>query len=101
MITDSATSIESTTDQHTVHVSFDGDAGTEEQWLDSESKHELFAPDGAALAGQLARAHSMRFGFTPYGASPVVVDFDVRGFDQPLESVTRTCVPSSRRKARS
>src|SRR5206468_2675371 len=91
VITDSATSIESTSDQHTVHVSFDGAAETEERWLDSESKRELFAPDGAALAGQLARAHSMRFGFTPFSASPAVADFDVRGFEKALESVTKVC----------
>ena len=83
VITESATSIESVPDQHTVHVSFDGEERSAERWMDSESKHELFAPDGAALAERLSRAHTLRFGFTPYSAQPVVADFDVHGFEAP------------------
>jgi hypothetical protein len=92
VITDSATSIESTTDQHTVHVSFDGEAGSDELWLDSESNRELFAPDGAALADRLSHAQIMRFGFTPYSAAPVVADFDVRGFERPTCESPKTKV---------
>jgi len=91
VITDSAMSIEPTPDRHTVHVSFDGGAEAEERWLDSDAKKELFAPDGVALAHHLASARTMRFGFTPYSASPVVVDFDVHGFAGLLEPVGRTC----------
>ena len=101
VITDSAMSIEPTPDQHTVHVSFDGGAEGEERWLDSDAKKELFAPDGVALAHQLASAHTMRFGFTPYSASPVVVDFDVHGFADLLEPVARTCGWPSKAKAAS
>jgi hypothetical protein len=99
VITDSAMSIEPTPDQHTVHVSFDGGAEGEERWLDSDAKKELFAPDSVALAHQLASAHTMRFGFTPYSASPVVVDFDVRGFAELLEPVARTCGWPSKAKS--
>jgi Type VI secretion system VasI, EvfG, VC_A0118 len=91
VVTDSAMSIESTPDQHTVHISFDGQAETEERWFDSAAKRDLFAPDGIALAVQLAHAHTLRFGFTPFSASPVVAEFDVRGFAEPLESLARTC----------
>ncbi len=98
VMTDSAASIEPAPDQHTVHVGFDGEAEVETRWFDSESKRELFAPDGDALARQLARAHTMRFGFTPYHASAVVVDFDVRGFAQPLDSIYRTCSWRSNKK---
>ncbi len=89
--TGSAMSIESTPDRHTVHIGFDGQADIANLWLDSEADRHLFAPDGIALARQLARAHTMRFGFTPFNASPVVAEFDVRGFGGPLESVARTC----------
>jgi hypothetical protein len=99
VITDSAMSIEPTPDRHTVHVSFDGGAEAEERWLDSDAKKELFAPDGVALAHQLASARTMRFGFTPYSASPVVVDFDVHGFAGLLEPVARTCGWPSKAKA--
>jgi len=101
VITDSAMSIEPTPDRHTVHVSFDGGAEAEERWLDSDAKKELFAPDGVALAHQLASARTMRFGFTPYSASPVVVDFDVHGFAGLLEPVARTCGWPSKAKAAS
>jgi len=83
VITESAASIEPVPDQHTVRVSFDGQGEREERWIDSESKTQLFAPDGAALADQLSRAHTMRFGFTPYGAQPVAANFDVHGFVPP------------------
>ena len=83
VVTESATSIESVPDQHTVHVSFDGQKESEERWTDSESKHELFAPDGAAVAERLSRSRTMRFGFTPYSAQPVVAEFDVHGFEPP------------------
>jgi hypothetical protein len=99
VITDSAGSIETTPDQHTVHVSFDGGAEAEERWLDSDAKRELFAPDGEALARQLASAQTMRFGFTPYSASPVVVNFDVHGFAGLLEPVARTCGWPSKAKS--
>jgi len=88
VITEAAASIESVPDQHTVQVSFDGQEASGQRWADSESKRELFAPDGAALADRLSRAHTMRFGFTPYGAQPVVAEFDVRGFERP------SCEPS-------
>jgi hypothetical protein len=95
IVTDSATSIEATPDRHTVRVGFDGQPETAEQWLDSEGQGELFAPDAVALARQLARVHTMRFGFTPFNGSPVVIEFDVRGFAGPLESVAKTCGWSS------
>jgi len=101
VITDSAMSIEPIPDRHTVHVSFDGGAEAEERWLDSDAKKELFAPDGVALAHHLASARTMRFGFTPYSASPVVVDFDVHGFAGLLEPVARTCGWPSKAKAAS
>jgi hypothetical protein len=101
VITDSAMSIEPTPDQHTVHVSFDGGAEAEERWLDSDAKRELFAPDGVALARQLASAHTMRFGFTPYNGSAAVVEFDVRGLAGLLEPVARTCGSPSSAKAAS
>ena len=91
MVTDSASSVERVADRHTVQIRLDDQDPFEEQWLDSADHRELFAPDGAGLARQMTRAETMRFGFTPFNASPVVVDFDVRGFARPLESVLRTC----------
>jgi hypothetical protein len=97
VVTDSAASIEPTADQHTVHISFDDQAETSHYWLDSADHRELFAPDGMALARQIAGARTMRFGFTPFNSQPVVVDFDVRGFGGPLESVSKTCRSAPKR----
>jgi hypothetical protein len=91
VVTDSAASIEPIADQHTVYISFDNQAEVAQHWLDSADHRELFAPDGMVLARQIAQARTMRFGFTPFNSSPVVVDFDVRGFGGPLESVMKTC----------
>ncbi len=91
VVTDSASSIESSSDRHTVRIAFDGSGFTTEQWLDSGDHRELFAADGQAFARRLAKAGGMRFGFTPFNASPVIVHFDVRGFAGPLEEITQTC----------
>ena len=47
--------------------------------------------EGAAFANQIATARTMRFGFTPYNAKPVVIEFDVRGFDDLIGLVAKTC----------
>jgi hypothetical protein len=99
VVTDSAASIEPIPDRHTVHVSFDDGAAADEHWLDSAAHRELFAPDGTELARRIARSRTMRFGFTPFNAPAVNVDFDVRGFEGPLESVAKTCRSSAPARA--
>jgi len=86
-----STSIESNPDRHTVRLQFDKDPEQVQQWLDSSSSQELFAPDGVALAQRLERATRLRFGFTPYNASPVVADFNVAGFHELAKLVATTC----------
>jgi hypothetical protein len=87
---DTAASVESN-DHHTVHIRLDDGPDVTESWEDSVDSQELFAPDGVALARALAHAKTMRFAFTPYNASPVVVDFDVEGFDSLVGVVAKTC----------
>jgi len=91
VVTKSAASIERNGDRHTVRVSFDESPEAAEQWFDSVDNQALFSPDGVALARQLARARVMHFGFTPYNASPVVAEFDVKGFDGLIRSVASVC----------
>jgi Type VI secretion system VasI, EvfG, VC_A0118 len=86
-----AASIESHSDSHTVRLQIDGGAPSEQHWTDSESTQELFAPNGVALAKHLARARTLRFGFTPYNSKPVVADFNVSGFDELVGLVASTC----------
>lgn len=91
VLTDWAASIEPEADRHAVRIGFDSEARSDERWLDSTDYQALFAPDGVALARRIASARTMRFGFTPYNAAPVVAEFDVRGFDALVGSVGRSC----------
>jgi hypothetical protein len=75
----------------TVRLQWDDDAMMVERWQASERGQELFAPDGVAFARQLARANRLRFGFTPFNAPPVTVEFAVHGFDQLARLVASTC----------
>jgi len=86
-----STSFESNPDRHTVRLQFDKEPEQVQQWLSSESSQELFAPDGVALSQRLERATRLRFGFTPYNASPVVADFYVAGFQELAKLVATTC----------
>ncbi len=87
----SAASIEPQASSHTVRVQIDDDPELLQRWSESVSSQELFAPDGLVLARRLARAHRLRFGFTPYNSRPVVADFLVQGFDQLAGLVANTC----------
>jgi hypothetical protein len=87
----SAASIEQQTGRHTVQIQIDDDPAVVQQWSDSESSHELFSPDGLAMARRLADARLMRFSFTPYNSQPVTAAFTVEGFDQLAPLVARTC----------
>jgi hypothetical protein len=75
----------------TVRVQWDDGPEAVQQWQASESAQELFAPDGAAFIGQLAQASRLRFGFTPFNAQPVTVEFVVQGFDRLASLVAGTC----------
>jgi hypothetical protein len=86
-----AASMEDVPDVHTVQVGFDEGPDVAEQWLDAEDRRALFAPNGVDLARRIAGARRMRFGFTPFNAAPVVVDFDVRGFDQLVGRIAKAC----------
>jgi hypothetical protein len=85
------------TGTHTVRVQVDDDPVQSQQWVDSESSQELFAPDGAAMTERLARAQRLRIGFTPFHSKPVTAEFIVLGFDELAPLVTRTCGHSPRK----
>jgi hypothetical protein len=89
--THSAASFEPQAGRHTVGVGFDKGPDSKEQWIESDDAQGLFAPDGVAMARRIAASRAMRFGFTPHNASPVVVDFDVKGFDALVGSVAKAC----------
>lgn len=91
VLTETAAAMEGDDGRHTVYVAYDGTAGHSEHWIASDDYAGLFAPDAVAAARRIAQARSLRFGFTPYNGSPVVADFDVRGFDAVLAGLARSC----------
>jgi len=89
--TQASASIESQSGSHTVRLAIDNEPELVQQWTDSVSGHELFAPNGVDIARRLARAELVRFSFTPYNAKPVTADFVVSGFDELAGLVGNTC----------
>jgi hypothetical protein len=87
----SAASIEGQSGSHTVQVHVDGDPELVQQWTDSTSGQELFAPNAVPLVRRLASAERLRFTFTPYNAKPVTAEFSVQGFDRLAGLVGNTC----------
>jgi hypothetical protein len=87
----SAASIEGEAGHHTVRLQIDDDSELVQEWTDSVSGQELFAPDSVALARRLASAQRMRFGFTPYNAKPATAEFSVVGFEKLASLVGNTC----------
>jgi len=89
--TQASASIEGQSGSHTVRLTIDNEPELVQQWTDSVSGHELFAPSGVDFARRLARAELVRFSFTPYNAKPVTADFVVSGFDRLAGLVGNTC----------
>jgi Type VI secretion system VasI, EvfG, VC_A0118 len=87
----SAASIEGQSGSHTVQLHIDGDPELVQQWTDSTSGQELFAPNSVALVRRLASAERLRFSFTPYNARPVTAEFSVQGFEKLAGLVGNTC----------
>jgi len=88
---DTSAGFEAESDRRTIRLQWDDDPLMVEQWESSESGQELFAPGGVAFAQQLAHVNRLRFGFTPFNAQPVTVEFAVQGFDQLAGLVASTC----------
>jgi hypothetical protein len=87
----SAASIEAEASNHTVRLQIDDDPELVQQWSDSVTGQELFAPAGVELVRRLASAERMRFSFTPYNAKPVTAEFSVRGFENMAALVGSAC----------
>jgi hypothetical protein len=96
VFTETAARMERQDSNHTVTIQLDGAAETIERWPDSADHDALFAPDGPAFARRLLGAQSLRFGFTPHNAPPVVASFDVTGLAELMRPVARFCGSSAR-----
>ena len=89
--TETPSKLESTDGLHSVRLTFDDAAGSEERWPDSAEHDALFAPDGTALARRISSAHHLRFGFSPHNAEPVQVDFELGDAATVMSHVAKTC----------
>jgi Type VI secretion system VasI, EvfG, VC_A0118 len=91
VFTQLSAAIEPLDERRTVQIAFDDDPAATERWAGSPDHDALFAPDGVSLARRIARARTMRFGFTPHNSPPAVLEFHVAGFSAHIESVARLC----------
>jgi hypothetical protein len=91
VFTDSAAAMEKQDEDHTVRIAFDDEPERTERWPDSVAHDALFAPDGTTFARQLVGARTMRFGYTPHNAAPVVAHFDVQGLGDRLSPGAPPC----------
>ncbi len=89
--TESPSKMESTDGLHSVRLTFDDAAESDERWPDSAEHDALFSPDGTALARRISAAHHLRFGFSPHNADPVQVDFDLGDAGTVVSHVAKTC----------
>jgi hypothetical protein len=91
VFTGSAIKIEPKTEDHTVTFSFDEQPELTERWPDSDEHDALFAPDGGSFADRLARARTLRFGYTPHNVAPVVAHFQVSGLGELIAPLAKEC----------
>jgi hypothetical protein len=87
----SAASIEGQAGTHTVRLQIDDDPELVQQWSDSVTGQELFAPGGVAIVRRLASAERLRFSFTPFNSKPVTAEFSVQGFEKMAALLGSTC----------
>ena len=79
------------TSGHVVNLTFDQTGALAQQWVAADNQRALFAQNGLAVAGRIATARQLHFGFTHYMSGSVVVDFDLRGADDVLASMAEPC----------
>jgi hypothetical protein len=91
VITDSALKIELQTDDHTVTFGFDDEPDTKERWQDAADHNAVFAADAASFTQRLTRARTLRFGYTPHNAEPVIAHFHVGGLGPLIDPVAKHC----------
>ena len=77
--------------RRTVRLQLDDGPEMVQQWQTSDSGQELFAPDGVGFVRQFTQGERLRFGFTPFNAQPVTVEFVVQGFEPLARLVASTC----------
>lgn len=76
---------------YTTRLRYDDGAPATQRWQQSTDSKALFAQEPLAVARRIAKASRLRFQFTPFNASSVVVDFDVHELRTHLADVVAAC----------
>ena len=91
MTTGGTAHINPETSGHVVNLTFDQTDPQPQQWIAANDQRALFAQDPLTVAGRIATARQLRFGFTHYMSGPVVVEFDLRAADEVIASIAESC----------
>jgi hypothetical protein len=75
----------------TVTIGLDGEPARAEEWIDSDDRTAVFAPDPAAFVQRLRQARTFDFGFSPHNSSDVVARFSVAGIDGLIGAASKEC----------
>jgi hypothetical protein len=78
-------------DEARVRVRLDEGTPTTQWWNESTDDEAIFAPNPQRLARAMGKAKQLRLEFTPFNASPQVMEFDLGGLRSHLPAVFRTC----------
>lgn len=91
VITDSAAAVEYDLDGATVRTRWDDEPAKSSVWSKSTDDKALFAPSAVAFIRKLPHARTLRVQYTPFNASPVIAEFDVRGFGDRIKDLAAAC----------
>lgn len=78
-------------DRAAVRVRIDDGQAQRALWAESTDGEAIFAPQPIALMRRMAKAERLRIEFTPFNAAPAIADFDIRGFDEVITTIAKTC----------
>ena len=91
VVTGSPMKIEPRVEGKTVTIRVDGEPVRTQQWIDSDDRTAVFAPDPAAFVRLLRKARTFEFGYSPHNSSDVVAQFNVVGIDGLIAAASREC----------
>lgn len=77
--------------QHRVRIRYDKREAFTSCWSESTDDNALFPPSARTYVVDIVASNTMRIEFTPFNASPVVAEFDVRGLSEHITKFEEAC----------
>jgi hypothetical protein len=93
VLTRSPMRIEPRVEGKTVTVRVDGEPARTEQWIDSDDRTAVFAPNPAEFVQRLRNGRTLDFGYSPHNSADVVAQFNVAGIDALMGAAAKDCAP--------